>query len=121
MWRWCMNSPEIVFWLVTGRAAARRNAVDLRGRDIHALQGQCRASPQDPQDALSGDQLARLRCGSGSAGEPDALGDREAFAAWHEPSTGKRGGQPVYSRVAIETGLALRLALHQPLRQTDER
>jgi hypothetical protein len=28
--RWCMNSPEVVFWLVTGHAAARRNAADLR-------------------------------------------------------------------------------------------
>ena len=42
----------------------------------------------------------------------------EALAAWHAPATGKRGGQPVYSDVAIETGLALRLVFHQPLRQT---
>ena len=33
--------------------------------------------------------------------------------------TGKRGGQPVYADVAIETGLALRLVFHQPLRQTE--
>ena len=33
----------------------------------------------------------------------------EAIAAWHAPATGKRGGQPVYSDLAIETGLALRL------------
>src|SRR6201995_1341842 len=43
----------------------------------------------------------------------------EALAAWHAPATGKRGGQPVYSDVAIETGLALRLVFHQPLRQTE--
>src|SRR4051794_18729102 len=43
----------------------------------------------------------------------------EALAAWHAPVTGKRGGQPVYSDVAIETGLALRLVFHQPLRQTE--
>jgi hypothetical protein len=43
----------------------------------------------------------------------------EALAAWHTPMTGKRGGQPLYSDLAIETGLALRLVLHQPLRQTD--
>jgi Transposase DDE domain len=29
------------------------------------------------------------------------------------------GGQPVYSAIAIETGLALRLVFHQPLRQTE--
>ena len=33
--------------------------------------------------------------------------------------TGRRGGQTVYSDLAIETGLALRLVLHQPLRQTE--
>jgi hypothetical protein len=43
----------------------------------------------------------------------------EAVAAWHAPVTGQRGGQPVYSDLAIETGLALRLVLHQPLRQTE--
>ena len=30
-----------------------------------------------------------------------------------------RRGQPIYSAVAIETGLALRLVFHQPLRQTE--
>ena len=29
----------------------------------------------------------------------------EAVAAWHAPATGERGGQPVYSDIAIETGL----------------
>ena len=43
----------------------------------------------------------------------------EAVAAWHAPATGERGGQPVYSAIAIETGLALRLVFHQPLRQTE--
>jgi Transposase DDE domain len=43
----------------------------------------------------------------------------EAVAAWHAPATGERGGQPTYSDIAIETGLALRLVLHQPLRQTE--
>jgi hypothetical protein len=43
----------------------------------------------------------------------------EAVAAWHAPATGEGGGQPVYSAIAIETGLALRLMFHQPLRQTE--
>jgi hypothetical protein len=43
----------------------------------------------------------------------------EAVAAWHAPVTGRRGGQPVYSDLAIETGRALRLVFHQPLRQTE--
>ena len=42
-----------------------------------------------------------------------------AVAAWHAPATGARGGQPVCSAIAIETGLALRLVFHQPLRQTE--
>jgi len=42
-----------------------------------------------------------------------------AVEAWHAPATGERGGQPVYSAIAIETGLALRLVFHQPKRQTE--
>ena len=42
----------------------------------------------------------------------------EAVAAWHAPATGARGGQPIYSAIAIETGLTLRLVFHQSLRQT---
>jgi hypothetical protein len=36
----------------------------------------------------------------------------EAIAAWQAPATGKRGGQPSYSPIAIETSLALRLVFH---------
>jgi hypothetical protein len=44
---------------------------------------------------------------------------QEAGAAWQAPATGKRGGQPIYSPLAIKMGLALRLVFHQPLRQTE--
>jgi hypothetical protein len=43
----------------------------------------------------------------------------EAIASWYAPATGERGGQPIYSAIAIETVLTLRLVFHQPLRQTD--
>jgi hypothetical protein len=43
----------------------------------------------------------------------------EAVAAWRAPATGARGGQQIYSAIAIETALALRLVFHQPLRQTE--
>lgn len=43
----------------------------------------------------------------------------EAIEAWHAPAIGERGAQPIYSAIAIETGLALRLVFHQPLRQTE--
>ena len=42
----------------------------------------------------------------------------EAVSAWHAPAASKQGGQTIYSDIATETGLALRLVLHQPLRQT---
>src|ERR1700728_2556844 len=43
----------------------------------------------------------------------------EAIAAWQAPATGRRGGQLIYSAIAIETSLALRLVFHQPLGQTE--
>jgi transposase len=43
----------------------------------------------------------------------------DAVEAWHAPATGERGAPPIYSEIAIETGLALRLVFHQPLRQTE--
>jgi hypothetical protein len=43
----------------------------------------------------------------------------EAISAWHAPATRARGGQAISADIAIETGLALRLVLHQPLRQTE--
>ena len=43
----------------------------------------------------------------------------EAIASWYAPATGERGGRPIYSAIAIETALTLRLVFHQPLRQTE--
>ena len=43
----------------------------------------------------------------------------EAIGEWRAPATGRRGGQPIYSAIAIETALTLRLVFHQPLRQTE--
>lgn len=42
----------------------------------------------------------------------------EAVTAWRAPKRAGRGGQRVYSDLAIETGLALRLVLRLALRQT---
>ena len=42
----------------------------------------------------------------------------DAIAAWRAPMTGKRGAQPIYADIAIETAIALRLLFHLPLRQT---
>ena len=44
---------------------------------------------------------------------------RDAIDAWTPPKNGKRGGQPIYSDIAIETSLTLRLVFHLPLRQAE--
>jgi hypothetical protein len=45
---------------------------------------------------------------------------QDVIDAWTPPQIGKRGAQPVYSDLAIETALSLRLIFDQPLRQTKE-
>ena len=52
-------------------------------------------------------------------GAIDGVVHRQATAERRAPATGKRGGQPIYSALAIETALTIRLAFHQPLRQTE--
>jgi hypothetical protein len=42
----------------------------------------------------------------------------DAIAKWEATRTGKRGGQRVYSALAIETGLTVGQIYHLPLRQT---
>lgn len=44
---------------------------------------------------------------------------QEAIQAWHAPSSGKPGGQRVYSDLAIETALAVRTVYHLGLRQAE--
>jgi hypothetical protein len=44
---------------------------------------------------------------------------QDAIDAWTPPQTGKRGAQPVYSDLAIETALSLRLLYSLALRQTE--
>jgi len=43
----------------------------------------------------------------------------EAIEAWHPPRGGSRGGQRVYSGLAIETVLSVRLVFKQALRQAE--
>jgi hypothetical protein len=71
------------------------------------------AVPQDPQNWPEYDAALIQR------GSLTVWFTEEAVAAWHAPATGARGGQPIHSAIAIETGLALRLVFHQPLRQTE--
>ena len=43
----------------------------------------------------------------------------EAIATWTPRRSGRRGGQPRYLDLAIETALTLRLIYHLPLRQAE--
>ena len=59
----------------------------------------------------------------GSLGLWISAGRKRSFrviANWNaKPSDRRRGGQPKYSNLAIETALTLRLVYHLPLRQTE--
>jgi hypothetical protein len=44
---------------------------------------------------------------------------QDAMDAWTPPMTGKRGAQPVYADLAIQSVLTLRLLFRLPLRQTE--
>src|SRR5262249_40556229 len=44
---------------------------------------------------------------------------QDAIGAWTPPQTGKRGAQPVYADLAIETARTFRLLFRLPLRQTE--
>ena len=43
----------------------------------------------------------------------------DAIEAWKAKPSGRRGAQPKFSNVAIETALTMRLVFHLPLRQTE--
>ena len=44
---------------------------------------------------------------------------KDAIVAWRPTPTRRRGAQPKYSELAIETALTLRMVFHLPLRQTE--
>jgi len=44
---------------------------------------------------------------------------QDALDAWMAPKSGKRGAQPIYADIAIETALTLRLLFRLPLRQAE--
>jgi transposase len=106
-----MNSPEVVFWLVTGHAAAR----GMRPICVIEISMPYKANAERRYKIPK----ARYRVTNWPAydaalvrrGSLTLWVTEEALAAWHTPMTGKRGGQPLYSDLAIETGLALRLVL----------
>ncbi len=54
-----------------------------------------------------------------SRGDITVWFSQDAIASWTPQKNGKRGGQPIYSDIAIETSLSLRLVFQLPLRQTE--
>ena len=94
--RWRAGAPTV-------RYAARPTLLVVK---IHAVQVYRRPTPQVFQGQIPGAELAGIRCHAGSTRKPDGA---EAVAAWHAPAIRERDGQPIYSAIAIETGLALRV------------
>lgn len=54
-----------------------------------------------------------------SRGDVTVWFSEDAIAAWTPPGNGRRGGQQLYSELAIETALTLQVVFHLPLRQTE--
>ncbi len=54
-----------------------------------------------------------------SRGDVTIWFSEDAIATWKPPGNRRRGGQQLYSELAIETALTLRLVFHLPLRQTE--
>jgi hypothetical protein len=71
-----------------------------------------------PKARYLGNELAGIRCRAGTARMPHGVVHRGGHR--RVACSGDRGGQPIYSAIAIETGLALRLVFHQPLRQIED-
>jgi transposase len=63
--------------------------------------------------------LAQYEAGLRRRGSLTLWVTEEAVADWKAPRRSTRGGQARYSDLAIETGMMLRLAFHQALRQTE--
>jgi hypothetical protein len=82
----------------------------------HALQTQCRPPPPYRQDEVQGNKLGRIRCRRGSL---TLWITPEALSSWQAPKRTTRGGQPLYSDLAIETALTLGVVFGLRLRQTE--
>jgi len=85
----------------------------------HAVQVQRYPSPQNPQAKYRVTNWPDYDAALVRRGALTVWLTDEAIAAWRAPATGRRGGQPIYSALAIETALTIRLVFHQPLRQTE--
>ena len=79
-----------------------------------ALPVQAREAEEVPRS-----QLAEYNEGLRRRGDLTVWFDEEAIANWKADKTGKPGGQRVYSDMAIETGLVVRMVYKLAYRQTE--
>ena len=79
-----------------------------------ALPVQAREAEEVPRSQLGGIQRGLRR-----RGDLTVWFDEEAIANWKADKTGKPGGQRVYSDMAIETGLVVRMVYKLAYRQTE--
>jgi hypothetical protein len=87
--------------------------------ETHAVEVQREPPPKNTHGQISGHELAGVWCRAGPGRTLTVWFTEDAVAAWQAPATRERGGQPIYSAIAIETGFALCLVVRQPLRQTE--
>ena len=64
-------------------------------------------------------QLGGIQRRAAPSGRFDVWFDEEAIANWKADKSGKPGGQRVYSDMAIETGLVVRMVYKLAYRQTE--
>jgi len=80
---------------------------------------QCGPPSQDRETQKQSDELGGIWRRVDSSGGPHDLGYRKARSGFACAYHRQAWCQPIYSDIAIEPGLALRLVLHQLLRQTE--
>jgi len=78
---------------------------------FHAVQAQCCPPPSHSARLLPRHELAGVEAGLRRRGDLTLWLDEVALAGWAAPKRSSPGGQPLYSDLAIELVLTLRLVL----------
>src|ERR1019366_5483394 len=86
---------------------------------FNAEQAQQFAPPPYSQDEVPGDELGGYDAGLRRRGSLTLWVTPEVLDGWQAARRTTPGGQSIYSGLAIETGMMLRLAFHLALRQTE--
>ncbi len=94
-----------------------RSAVRLPSS--HAVQAQRRPPPSQSSGPLPRYELAGYKAGLRRRGDLTLWLDEAALAGWAASKRSSPGGQPLYSDLAIELVLTLRLVFHLALRQAE--